>query len=353
MLMSLPAEALPEKPAVYIPDTLSNYHAPTLDKIWNKLFFLTIKVDSIPTYSNPFDPDDPCPILMTDDSDVEFWFRDGQGNPLVPDWFYGNFSISDGGWVELPVDDSGYAMYNSEGYRYQMGGGWDWYGPREPFTQRQFEWPAAPSWHARSHFIAGKTYPDGTSVVLSFANTGMILSADYIMKDMDYFRLPAEGAETSVTYRTKYYYVITDEGTPYEDRTCYLYDLALHEKRQTNDYHISYVCTKYPQGSPYREIRTSWRDIKKHNLFSYTIAYAVTDDDVYVISYYPQDKRGWEPDIAKTGFFFRNNQLIARAACTEQHPLDMYWYNDKARRVPASAGLVPFAWFETSPRVLK
>lgn len=352
MLLSLSAASLAENEKVYIPVSLSRYHVPTLDEIWDKLFYLTIKVDSIPTYNNPYDPNDPCPILMTDDADVEFWFRDGQGNPFVPDWFYVNFHISDGGWVELPVNSSGYAMYNSEGYKYPMGGG-PWYGPRVLYTRYNNDDPGDPAWHALSNFVAGKTYEDGTSMVLSFANSGLILSVDYIMPDMDYFRLPTEGAKTSVTYRTNAYPVKADEGTPKERILYYLlYDLSKHEALETIDYHISDVCTEYPTGNNIRTILTQWLNLEKNNLLSYIIAYAVTDEDVYAITYMPQDRRGWKPDFARAGIFFRNNQLMAGAFCTEDHPFDTYWYTN-GRRTPAKLGLKPFTQFATSPRVLK
>ncbi len=352
MLLSLSAESLAENEEVYIPVSLSRYHVSTLDEIWDKLFYLTIKVDSIPTYNNPFDPNDPCPILMTDDADVEFWFRNGQGNPFVPDWFYVNFHISDGGWVELPVNSSGYAMYNSEGYKYPMGGG-PWYGPRVLYTRYNIDDPGDPAWHALSNFVAGKTYEDGTSVILSFANSGLIMSVDYVMPDMDYFRLPAEGAKTSVTYRTNAYPVKADEGTPKERILYYLlYDLSKHEALETIDYHISDVCTEYPTGNNIRTILTQWLNLEKNNLLSYIIAYAVTDEDVYAITYMPQDRRGWKPDLARGGIFFRNDHLTAQAACTQEHPFDTYWYTN-GKRTPARLGLKPFTQFATSPRVLK
>ena len=351
MLLSLSTASLAENEEVYIPVSLSRYHVPTLDEIWDKLFYLTIKVDSIPTYNNPYDPNDPCPILITDDADVEFWFRDINGDPFVPDWFYGSFSILDGGWVELPVNDRGYTMYNSEDYHYTPDYA-PWYGPRELYTKSNIDDPGDPVWHALSNFVAGKIYEDGTSMILSFANTGLIMSAEYVIPDMDYFRQPAEGAKTFVTYRTNYYSVITDEDTPDEKCVYYLYDLSKHEELETIDYHISDVCAEYPLGNSIRALRTKWLGFGKNNLCSYIIAYAVTDEDVYAITYLPQDKRGWKPDLARGGIFFRNNQLMAQAGCTQEHPFDTYWYT-MGRRTPASAGLLPFTRFETSPRVLK
>lgn len=352
MLLSLSTASLAENEKVYIPVSLSRYHVPTLDEIWDKLFYLTIEVDSIPTYNNPYDPSDPCPILMTDDADVEFWFRDGQGNPFVPDWFFGSFSSLDGGWIELPVNDSGYTTYNTEGYHYAPGSG-PWYGPRELYNRYGYDYIGTPAWHALSNFVAGKTNEDGTSVILSFANSGLIMSVDYVMPDMDYFRLPAEGAKTSVTYRTNAYPVKADEGTPKERILYYLlYDLSKHEALETIDYHISDVCTEYAAGSSIRSILTKWMNLKKNNLDSYIIAYADTDEDVYAITYQPQDERGWKPDLAWIGIFYRNDQPMAQAFCTQEHPFDRYWYTD-GKRTPAKLGLKPFAQFATSPRVLK
>ena len=57
MVMSLSAMALAEDTAVFIPSKLAKLgDVPTIDDVEDKVFYLSTKTESVPTYGNPDNP---------------------------------------------------------------------------------------------------------------------------------------------------------------------------------------------------------------------------------------------------------------------------------------------------------
>ncbi len=272
MVMSLSAMALAEDTSVFIPSKLGKLgDVPTIDDIWDKVFFLSTKTESIPTWGNPADPDahvsdNPCPILAVEDADIDLWFTDGDGNAFKPDWAGVVWAE---GWENLEIDEDGHAQTSMEGHLRQPGT-WSASGPCDPITGK-------PTWHVTGGdypYSAGKTYEDGTEVKISFGRAGNITSIEYVMPETDFFRTGFEGATTTVKYER-----VTVASTSAYERT--------HKIRFDTFYYTFSVCADYPAGNPIVRVETEWRNDAKQNLATYRISFAPTENEVYKITYAP------------------------------------------------------------------
>ena len=281
MVMSLSAMALAEDTAVFIPSKLAKLgDVPTIDDVEDKVFYLSTKTESVPTYGNPDNPYDPCPILAVEDADIDLWFTDANGNPFKPDWAGVNWAE---GWENLEIDEDGHAQTSMEGHIRQPGT-WVWNNPDttcDPLTG-EIVWredgTPAPDWCHQTGgdypYSAGKTYEDGTEVKISFGRNGTISSIEYVMPETDFFRTGFEGATTTVKFDR-----VTVASTSATARTGKI-------RRDTYFYTFS-VCADYPAGNPIVRVETEWRNDAKQNLATYRISFAPTENEVYKITYAP------------------------------------------------------------------
>ena len=94
--------------SVYIPNKIARLHVPDMPEY----IALRTRTESVATYGNPDDPNDPCPILPVSEPDIELFFSE------QPDWA----AVL---WTEGPeyitVSERGYAKVSSAGHSAQPG----------------------------------------------------------------------------------------------------------------------------------------------------------------------------------------------------------------------------------------
>ncbi len=93
---------------VYIPNKLERLHVPDMPEY----IALYTRTESVATYGNPDDPNDPCPIVAVSEPDIELFFSE------QPDWAAVIWSE---GTESISVNEYGYAKVSSAGHKYQPG----------------------------------------------------------------------------------------------------------------------------------------------------------------------------------------------------------------------------------------
>ncbi len=162
----VPASALGETIAVRIPSKIVRLEIPEMPDPLD----LYTWTDSVPTYGNPLDPFDPCPILAVDDAIMHLQFSE-KPDFAVANWYNGKENID--------VNESGYAELYTEGRRVQAG----------------YTWAGGSRTKEKPWFIkAGK---DG--VTAGYSNSGKVKFIEYTF-DGDVFGTNIEGAQTTVRF---------------------------------------------------------------------------------------------------------------------------------------------------------
>lgn len=255
MVLSLSAIALADDTTVYIPARLGKLG---VDYVIDDFQFPTLKVKM----SSKVAMGDPCPYLAGDEADYRLYFSE------KPDWAGAVVSSLDGGWINLDVDDSGYAVI--EGPLHLQPGMW---------SAGEWEYTADgvnTLWHVTGGdypYYAGKDYGD-YSVNVSYYRNGKAYKVVVTLKDSaDFFRTGMEGGVMSITFECVN--VQLDSVKPNGD-------LA-----STDVWYISQVSANYPDGNYIIGVEADYRNDRKANLCSYRIIYAVSEKEIYKITYSP------------------------------------------------------------------
>lgn len=308
MVLSLSAVALAETPSVYIPKKLTklgdffleDYTFPTLsihttgvtgikDADGNKVYSTVCKDAYTGEYVQA--------RSITEDSVAQFQFSE------KPDWFVAILSSLDGGTRNIELDESGYGELEI-GELHRQPGSWI---SQVMFCEKDedgnkvtyWDWP---TWMYNSQgewsvdvgdypYIAGKDY-GSYSVEVNYHRAGDAYAVKVTLKDSeDFFRTGQEGGTMTITFDkvtvlTKCKNVNT--GKPYDRYDTYWY--------------VSNVSASYPQGNYISAVSTDWRNDSKQNLASYKISYAVSDNEVYKITYAPKTTTIYQsgPSYART-----------------------------------------------------
>lgn len=253
MVLSLSAVALADDTTVYIPNRLGKLG---VDYVIDDFQFPTLKVKMSSTVALG----DPCPIVAGDEADYLLYFSE------KPDWAGAVVSSLDGGWLSLDVDDTGFATI--EGPLHLQPGMWS-----------AGEWEYTPEgvdeiWHVTGGdypYYAGKDYGD-YSVDVSYYRNGGAYKVVVTLKDSaDFFRTGYEGGTMKITFEKV---TVKSTSNPRKDR----YDTY---------WFISQVSAVYPEGNYIIGVDAAYRNDAKQNLASYRISYAVSEKEIYKITYAP------------------------------------------------------------------
>lgn len=304
MVLSLSAVALADTPTVYIPQKLAKLN-------------LNVDID---------DFDYPALHTKTNDEVAKLYFSE------KPDWAGVSLSSLDGGWLNLDVDDTGYAEYDVEGL-HRLPGTWgtsircvydeegnvvvEW--PDWMFEYNDFAELEMVTDRGDSPYRAGKDY-GAYAVEVGYRRDGSVYELVVTLKDsVDYFRTGMEGAVTKVKFeevnvRTKCSQdAYKADMEQYEkDLEKYKRDLAAYtlaveeweadgkpegkEPKEparpvkpslggVNVWYISQVAATYPDGNPIVGVEVNYRNDKKETPYSYSISYATSEIEVYKIKY--------------------------------------------------------------------
>ena len=254
LLLAIPAGAFAETVSVRIPSKLGNLSLPEMpDPL--QLYTWT---DSVPTYGNPLNPKDPCPILAVNDAIMHLQFSE-QPDFAVASWYMGNENIS--------VGADGYAELSTEGRRVQAGFTWDG-------VTKEKDW-----------FIkAGK---DG--VTAGYTNSGRVRFIEYTV-DGDFFDTGIEGAQTTFRYEPVTidgdYYVYNPQTKKMENQKGKVRDASSEDGWKHwyyTNWYIPTITVVYPAGSGLTKIVAEYWNTEKAALNKFAVSYAPTG--TYTCSY--------------------------------------------------------------------
>ena len=335
MMLSLAAVASAETPSVFIPNRLAKLvDAYVDDYVWPTL---VTKGDTKGA---------PGHEKLNTEGVMHFQFSE------KPDWAGAVVSSLDGGWINLDVDDSGYAELELEGLHRQPGmwswsniyfvdkdGAWHSTGrsPSNPdIVEKRFNGvitPAKKTNEDGSYYVmiygnggdypysAGKDYGD-YSVTVNYYRDGSAYQVAVTLKDVDLFETGMEGATSTITfnlvnleldsYKALYQYLGIDPDTQAEvwkkvrpnnkwvktirdddgdiDYIRYLGEIYEdYDLSSTDVWYVSSVSATYPEGNYIVAAEANYLNDAKNNLCQYKISYAVNDTDVAQIYYKPWD----------------------------------------------------------------
>ena len=245
LLLAIPAGAFAETVSVRIPSKLGNLSLPEMpDPL--QLYTWT---DSVPTYGNPLNPKDPCPILAVNDAIMHLQFSE-QPDFAVASWYMGNENIN--------VGADGYAELSTEGRRVQAGFTWDG-------VTKEKDW-----------FIkAGK---DG--VTAGYTNSGKVRFIEYTV-DGDFFDTGIEGAQTTFRYEPVTidgdYYVYNPQTKKMENQKGKVRDASSEDGWKHwyyTNWYIPTITVVYPAGSGLTKIVAEYWNTEKAALKKFAVQYA-------------------------------------------------------------------------------
>ena len=245
LLLAIPAGAFAETVSVRIPSKLGNLSLPEMpDPL--QLYTWT---DSVPTYGNPRNPKDPCPILAVNDAIMHLQFSE-QPDFAVASWYMGNENIS--------VGADGYAELSTEGRRVQAGFTWDG-------VTKEKDW-----------FIkAGK---DG--VTAGYTNSGKVRFIEYTVNG-DFFDTGIEGAQTTFRYEPVTidgdYYVYNPQTKKMENQKGKVRDASSEDGWKHwyyTNWYIPTITVVYPAGSGLTKIVAEYWNTEKAALKKFAVQYA-------------------------------------------------------------------------------
>ena len=245
LLLAIPAGAFAETVSVRIPSKLGNLSLPEMpDPL--QLYTWT---DSVPTYGNPLNPKDPCPILAVNDAIMHLQFSE-QPDFAVASWYMGNENIS--------VGADGYAELSTDGRRVQAGFTWDG-------VTKEKDW-----------FIkAGK---DG--VTAGYTNSGKVRFIEYTV-DGDFFDTGIEGAQTTFRFEPVTidgdYYVYNPQTKKMENQKGKVRDASSEDGWKHwyyTNWYIPTITVVYPAGSGLTKIVAEYWNTEKATLKKFAVQYA-------------------------------------------------------------------------------
>ena len=313
MVLSLAAIASAETPSVYIPNRL----AKLVDAYVEDYTFPTLvtKGDTIGNRLNT-------------EGVMHFQFSE------KPDWFGAVVSSKDGGWIQIDVDDSGYAELDLEGLARQPGtwsynGYWNvkknvWVsGASNPNKGDGTTWETGKTDHSTGGdypYTAGKDYGD-YSVTVNYHRDGSAYKVAVTLKNVDLFETGMEGAASTITfelvnveldsYTALAHFLGVDENgkmkhtdpiSPINNKWAktirddngdiewvkYLNELYdVYFLANTDMWYVSSVSATYPEGNYIVGAEADYKNDAKNNLSQYKISYAVNETDVAQIYYKP------------------------------------------------------------------
>lgn len=220
--------------------------------------------------------------FITEDSVAQFQFSE------KPDWFGAVLSSLDGGWRNIEIDDDAYGELEI-GELHRQPGMWSWYA------------------NANSHgaggdypYSGGKDYGD-YSVNVSYHRDGSAYKISVTFKNAaDPFLTGMEGGTLTVVYEsvelnTKCYREAVADWIAAGKKNasgCYV-----PKPTPTSEWYLSHVGMTYPEGNYIVAIGTDWRNDAKQNLASYRVAYQVSENAIYRITYAPRTTSIYEEHV--------------------------------------------------------
>ena len=327
MVMSLAAVAQAATPSVYIPGKL----AKLVDAYVDDYAFPTLDITTTALKGNAWVK------RITEDSVAQLQFFE------KPDWAGVNLSSLDGGWTSLDVDESGYAEL-AIGELHRQPGMYSWtnsnvtYWDKDCKLRFRNDWTEG-KWEGAKTFKKDELVPDeyfgwlfgnggdypysagkdygNYNVTVNYHRNGAPYQVAVSLKGVDAFETGMEGAVTTITFELvnvqldSYRYIVYTNAdgdvikhkAPYakyiknltfnEDGEVetgyYHYDeneiLAVGPLSSTDVWYVSSVSATYPEGNPIIAVEADYRNDAKNNLYGYTISYAVSENEVYEITY--------------------------------------------------------------------
>lgn len=340
MVLSLSAAALAETPSVYIPQRL----AKLAGNIWLEDYLVptfAVKVSDLAVMKDKNgnkieskyckDPANDNGMAyvksITEDSVMQFQWD------IAPDWFGCSVSSLDyaGGWANIDIDESGYGELEVGELHRQPG---TWYAQSKG-------WAGA---GGDNIFSAGKDFGD-YSVEASYYRNGSVYKVAITPKEAeDVFRTGQEGAVVTYTFEKVNVRTQCLEDDYYASKDYEAYKMAAevykNEKKEYDDakaafdkqheawvkdkeawekggcigdapvepkfeqkapakpakpamgngvdvWYMSQVKATYPAGNYIAAVEVNYRNDKKQNAYDYKISYAVSDNEIYKITYAP------------------------------------------------------------------
>lgn len=336
MVLSLAAVASAETPSVYIPNRL----AKLVDAYVEDYVFPTLVTKGDIKVKRDANGKEIAWRLNTDDGVMHFQFSE------KPDWAGAVVSSLDGGWINLDVDDSGYAEMELEGLHRQPGM-YSWSNTKVTYWDKDCKlrfrtdwtaWEGGPSYKKGElvpkrfygwlygnggdyPYSAGKDYGD-YSVTVNYNRDGSASKVAVSLKDVDLFETGMEGAVSTITfelvnveldcYKALYQFLGEDPETGVElykkvkpnnkwvktirdeegniEYIKYLNEIYdVYTLSSTDVWYVSSVSATYPEGNYIVGAEADYKNDAKNNLSQYKISFAVNETDVAQIYYKPWD----------------------------------------------------------------
>ena len=197
------------------------------------------------------------------------------------------------------MDDSGYGVI--EGPLVRQPGMWSASGKCvfDPDTGK-----CTPEWYVCGGdypYYAGKDYGD-YSVEVSYYRTGAAYQVVVTLKDSeDFFRTGMEGGVMSITFKRVTVETLCGPDVEVENEDGTVTTTKKYDRYDTFWY-VDRVSAKYPEGNYIIGVEADYRNDSKQNLCSYRISYAVSETEIYKITYSPSTTTVLEgvPEILTT-----------------------------------------------------
>lgn len=250
-MLSVCELALGDDLKVFLPERISKLNLPEMPE------YITLKTDTdrTATYGDAEDPENPCPILQTEDAEIRLEFSQ------KPNW--AGVTWMDG-WENLVVDEEGRAVTTMDGHAVQPGIQAT-SGPISPDTGKpEWRWTDGGDYA----YLAGMG-----PVTCEYGRRGTVKYVEYTV-EQDYFKTGMNGAVTVIRWEP-----VSIKNTSEENYVKY--------ETTTTVWFVSSVTATYPAGNPITKVRAEYRNDKKNTLSSYEITYAVNENESYAITYMP------------------------------------------------------------------
>ncbi len=211
------------------------------------------------------------------------------------------------GWENLNVNDEGYAETSMENHIAQPGI-WEGSSPINMVTEKPE--------YSDYAFMAGVG-----PVTCEYGRRGTVNYVEYTVKE-DYFRTGMGGANTVIRW-------VPEHIKNYSEENYVKYETT------TTVWYVSSVTATYPAGNTIVGVRADYRNDRKNTLSSYTITYAVNDNETYAITYMPNTATIFEEH--NYGLFLPDNSLLPSTIFTnndpntwEEYPTGAYFHHYEA-----------------------
>lgn len=257
---------------VYIPNKLERLHVPDMPEYIG----LYTRTESVATYGNPDDPDDPCPIVAVNEPDIELFFSE------QPDWAAVIWSE---GTESISVNEYGYAKVSSAGHKYQPGVTGETIQIKDDATGKlKRVWATTTADHKAGEdaptedgaFLAGK---DGVTTL--YNRDGSPVWVEFTVNE-DFYKTGLYGAVTTVRYERvvisgdRYVYELDEDGH-------YIYEPEMRRKRVLKNGKYEYV---YDDAGNYIYEPTGKMVKRTHNLKGNVMIITLDDGKSYYVDTY-------------------------------------------------------------------